>query len=240
MAVGAGRWNGRRLRRSLGVRCLAGMILMAGLAGCSDSNSFNQKLTLVVETPAGEVSGAAVVRVIKQTKSNFLAPPEARGAISALKGEAAFVEVAPGRYLFALLGGQDNLAQKVFARELRLDGIPAAHPEFEDWTRQLSQMRVSREVPPQLYPLLVTFGDIADPKTVRRVEPDNLAASFGPGARLRAITLEISDEKVTEGRVEGVLGWLGPHPEPGLCPATGRTDNIPFCRRVQHGDFLRR
>ena len=63
-------------------------------------------------------------------------------------------------------------------------------------------------LPPDTYPLLVTFTDIADPKTVKRVDPDDLAATFGPGYRLASVTLEITDEAVTEGRVQSVLGWL--------------------------------
>lgn len=54
----------------------------------------------------------------------------------------------------------------------------------------------------------MTFGDVADPTTVARVDPDNLAASFGPGVTLRGMTLEITDDPVTGGVVDGVLGWL--------------------------------
>jgi hypothetical protein len=75
---------------------------------------------------------------------------------------------------------------------------------------------------------------------VRRVDPNDLAASFGPGYRLNAITMTITDEPVTEGKVETVLGWLGKYPEPKLSPATGRTTDIPFSRKVSHGDFIRR
>jgi hypothetical protein len=64
----------------------------------------------------------------------------------------------------------------------------------------LEQIRQVRDVPRDKYPLLVTFTDIADPKTVTKVDPDNLAATFGPGVALKRITLEITDEKVTEGR----------------------------------------
>ena len=56
--------------------------------------------------------------------------------------------------------------------------------------------------------MLVTFNDITNPTTVRRVDPYDLASVFGPGYVLKAITLEITDEKVTEGRVESVLAWL--------------------------------
>ena len=86
------------------------------------------------------------------------------------------------------------------------------------------------------WPLMVTFDDVADPRTVRRVDPDNLAATFGPGVELRAVT----GDPVTEGRVESLLGWLGPYPEPRLGPATGGTADIPFYRMVEMGDFMRR
>ncbi|WP_417415418.1 hypothetical protein [Hoeflea sp.] len=69
-------------------------------------------------------------------------------------------------------------------------------------------MRASRELSPKQYPLLVTFADINDPASVALVDPDDLAASFGPGYALSSITLAITDEPVTKGRVEAVLGWL--------------------------------
>ena len=47
-----------------------------------------------------------------------------------------------------------------------------------------------------------------DPASVARVDPTDLAASFGPGYALSSITLAITDEPVTKGRVEAVLGWL--------------------------------
>lgn len=54
--------------------------------------------------------------------------------------------------------------------------------------------------------MLVTFDDITKPETVRRVDPEDLASVFGEGVRLKAVTLEITEEAATEGRVEGVLG----------------------------------
>jgi hypothetical protein len=45
----------------------------------------------------------------------------------------------------------------------------------------------------------VTFGDIKDPTSVARVDPDDLAASFGAGVKLKAITVEITDDAVTTG-----------------------------------------
>ena len=55
---------------------------------------------------------------------------------------------------------------------------------------------------------MVTFSDISNPKTVARVDPDDLAAQFGPGVRLKAVTLAVTEEPVTEGAVDAVPGWL--------------------------------
>lgn len=42
------------------------------------------------------------------------------------------------------------------------------------------------------YPMLVNFGDLADPASVEEVDPDNLAANFGEGVALRRITVEMT------------------------------------------------
>ena len=56
-------------------------------------------------------------------------------------------------------------------------------------------------------PRLVTFADIDDPTSVVLVDPENSAASFSPGVRLVSVTLEVTEEPVTLGRVEKVLDW---------------------------------
>lgn len=64
--------------------------------------AWHQKLTLTIETPAGEVSGAAVSAVAwRELWLKF----EGMGWDYDLTGEAVVVEVTPGRYLFALLKG---------------------------------------------------------------------------------------------------------------------------------------
>jgi hypothetical protein len=73
----------------------------------------------------------------------------------------------------------------------------------------ISTLPEARELAPKQYPLLVTFGDINDPASVKRVDPNNLELAFGPGYALQSITLSITDEPVTKGEVQKVLGWLG-------------------------------
>ena len=123
------------------------------------------------------------------------------GISQGLQGESTVVEVAPGKYLFALLGGAQEIAVRTFYDRL---------PKNDALARQqaISELREARDVPRDYYPMLVTFSSINDPKTVREVKPDQFSSIFGPGYSLKSITLEITDEPVTEGRVEAMLGWI--------------------------------
>jgi hypothetical protein len=211
-------------------RLLPLSLILLVLAGCKPHETWRQKLTLVVETPTGEVSGSAVVEV----DGNMWQLPGSANEISySVRGEATVVEVLPGRYLFALLGGSEGRFHA--AASDRFPGLKRA-----EWLPLIPRQREPASLLPDHVPMLVTFDDIARPETVREMDPDNLAAVFGQGVRLKVVTLEITREAVTEGQVEGVLGWLGPYPEPALGPATGQTANIPFYRRVHMGDFIRR
>ena len=57
------------------------------------------------------------------------------------------------------------------------------------------------DIPSYQYPVLVTFGDLNDPTSIKQVDPNDLAASFGPGYALKKVQLEITSEPVTQGRM---------------------------------------
>lgn len=206
-----------------------------------DRYSWRQKLTITVETPAGEVSATSVSAI--RWRKHWIRW-DGMGWSYDLTGEAVVVEVAPGRYLFALLKGAGTTeymgsvaGASISGREGRvIDG--ALFDEVRDKRDRAAGVI---KVPEGQYPLLVTFGDITDPASVKLVDPADLAASFGPGVRLKSVTLEVTDEAVTEGAVDAILTWLGLFPEPGLCPASGgMLANAPFCRHVTMGDLVRR
>jgi hypothetical protein len=76
--------------------------------------------------------------------------------------------------------------------------------------RLLYRIRNTRgpfEVPLARLLLLVRFSDVNDPKTVERVDPADLATSFGPGVKLVRATIEITKDPVTTG-LEKRLPWL--------------------------------
>ncbi len=196
---------------------IAGFLAYRGLIG-GQTVSYNQRLTVIVDTPAGEVRGAAVTSVTNIDTSGIIVPREARGVSSKVVGEAVVVEVTPGRWLFALLDGREDglgkaeyLVYPAFAldKALGTDG-------FRSYEAAMAKLRAQPPdtpgtIPPSDYPLMVTFDDITKPETVRQVDPADLAAAFGPGVVLKAVTLEVTEEPVTDGRVQGVLGWLCDH-----------------------------
>jgi hypothetical protein len=170
------------------------------LAGCWGSTyEWNQKLTLVVQTPNGDVTASSVIRASYTYGQMPMSGNDMSGGYT---GEAVVMKLGTGKYLFALLNadGTDEYHRilKTFADELPDDR--------EGGFATITKLRGARPVAAN--PMLVTFGNINDPKSVKQVWPNSFAAIFGAGYALKSITLEVTDEPVTEGVVEGVLGWL--------------------------------
>jgi hypothetical protein len=167
-----------------GYRAALAVLLLAvmTLSSCTRDTSWNQRLTLIIETPQGEVRGSAVTRVTKTETSGSLVLMEARGVRSKVEGEAVVVEVAPGKFLFALLSGSN---------EEKRDATHWVYPAYqlsEAGSYGAAMMKVQSQrfdtpvpLPPEGWPMLVTFDDITKPETVRRVNPADLAAVFGEG-----------------------------------------------------------
>jgi hypothetical protein len=167
--------------------------------------SWGQKTTVTVMTPEGERSGSAVVQVSWKDNPDLF--PDAPHLKYEVRGEATVVDLGNGRYLFALISGAERRGLATFGGK---DKLPMDTNALLPLVKATAASRgESSEVPPIHRPLLVTFADINDPASVSRVDPNDLAASFGPGYALSSITLAITDETVTKGRVEELLGWLG-------------------------------
>jgi hypothetical protein len=195
---------------------------VALLSACNPfgGNGYRFKMTVEVETSEGLKTGSSVYEVLAFKTSELITG--GTSSDSTLKGEAVAVDLPGGRTLFALLktvntSGHDDLAYM---------SMRTLDPAF-NYNRVESANRISagdgikspNDVPATDYPMLVTFTDIDDPKSVQRVDPANLAASFGPGIRLKRITVEVTDDDVTTG-IEKRLAWLESHR--GSLDYTGR------------------
>lgn len=228
----------------VGRRGVLGMVAggaVALLGGCGlmrPSEELRYRLTVEVETPQGLKTGSSVIEV-RGVKNPDWVTPEGRGTRASFKGEAAAVDLPGGRTLFALLkteGGASEASEYPWlAFRDRLKDSP-------DWLESMRRLRGWRgEVRPMpatervianggqdvaALPMLVTFGDIADPKSLRKVDPANLAASFGPGVRLNRITVEVTDDSVTRG-IKTRLGWLDHLDRYRSDPANPFTSTLP-------------
>jgi hypothetical protein len=178
------------------------------LTGCGTNHNWNQKLTVKVNTPNGERIGFAVTRV-SVTVGRHIAPD--RIVSLGVRGEATVVDLGGGKYLLALLSsagprGTEYLTDNTFGRPVRKDQdeVTWLNAKYSAYKK----LRGAVPVPPKNYPLLVTFTDINNPKSVREVKPETMSDALGSGFALKSITLEITDEPVTKGKVESVLGWL--------------------------------
>ncbi|MDQ0457169.1 hypothetical protein [Rhizobium paknamense] len=168
--------------------------------------NWHQKLTVSVMTPDGLKTGSAVSAVELTKSPRWWGVGDSAGAsTTGLLGEAVTVDLGHDRFLFVLL-------DKYSLSTARMAFFPSKRAENRDENNaiydRLEALRATINVPREKYPLFVTFEDIHNPASVKRVDPDNLEAAFGPGFHLSAVTIAITDEPVTKGRVEEVLPWL--------------------------------
>jgi hypothetical protein len=177
-----------------------------GLTGCSgDTYTWNQKLTVTVNTPSGERSGSAVTRLRVNYSTSSLT---GIGISYNVKGEATVVEFAPGKYLFALLSDSGPGNTTELATQTWLADLPKTVGDSRPRFAYLEKLRAVKPVPKDHYPLLVTFTNLDDPKSVKEVKPGKLSDTFGAGYSLKSITVEITDEAVTDNNVRRLLNWV--------------------------------
>jgi len=164
------------------------------------------RLTVEVETPNGLKTGSSVIE--SKREEHIVVIPGVLPESWRVTGEAVFVDLGDGKNLIVTLTNRSSgLKDSVSAAglpyspgpDLKVSGYPAR------W-RAVKRLK-TRNIAPERLPTIVTFTDINDPKTVKRVDPRNLAASFGEDYALKRATVEVTHDVVSEG-IEGKLSWL--------------------------------
>jgi hypothetical protein len=207
------------MRRILQTKWLALAALL--LAGCTvaedEAPDYRYRLTVEVDTPEGVKAGSSVIQVEQSIGGAASAGGLAGGQIYyRVRGEAVAVDLPGGRTLFALLRSDNDIEWSAHV----MQGL-APKTQGEPWAKSFDNVLLINkkvEVPrmwpanatlPErsAYPMLVIFGDESDPTSVAEIDPDDLAATFGKGVRLKRVTAELTDDPVTTG-IEKRLGWL--------------------------------
>ena len=211
------------------------LLLALPLAACAREEVWWQELVLRVTTPWGVREGRTVTAERLTDTDGPLVPPDARGLSSDTRGEALVVDVRPDappgepRYLIVTLDGIMGLTKMRVDAELSRD-----RRRSMEWTERLALIRKAEgrafPVPTDDLPLMVTFLDVSDPRSVRRVVPNDagpdygseshrtasreatltFAEAFGEGVSLliAEVTPLPGEGDVTQGVIEPVLPWL--------------------------------
>lgn len=220
---------------------------LALLGGCSSEtlgkqlSPYRYKLTAQVETPEGVKSGASVIEV------QWKLPPKIMGSQGSgsyqVKGQAVAVDLPGGQTLFVLLRSGWNVDWAAKSPYGPHQDLPIGTGDQGPHAVEKTIRTLGRQV--SGYPFFVRFRDVGNPHTVEEVDPDNLAATFGPGVRLKALTVQLTGEPVTLG-IRDRLPWLNDTSR-GLFkakvdPATGRRISSPITsinQELTYQDFVR-
>lgn len=195
---------------------VCGLLLFFLLGACNEFPSYRYRLTVVVDTPEGPKQGSTVIEV--HTHTEPLPGPHIQ--LSAV-GEAAVIDLGQRGLLFALPRGDPDLdwASQVYTYltpppPKGLSTSEVASYSVDAARNSKTPIKLPRyfttsdpSLIPSGYPLLVRFQDPSDYRTLERVDPDNLAATFGTRVRLRKMTVQITQDD-RERRVIRYLPWL--------------------------------
>lgn len=144
------------------------------------------RLTFEIDTPDGvrSASGVMAVHPNRSYGGSGSGPAGPR-----TKGDAVFVDLGGGKNVVALLLSGTNPAETDGMSYLPLRAFAAAgrRIDFRDIKKQTDSVAVTGE----LIPTLVIFGDAADPRSARAVDPSNLQAALGKDFALREVSLQV-------------------------------------------------
>jgi hypothetical protein len=206
---------------------------------------------LTVDTPEGMRSGSSVVEVTTYFPGG-LTRAQGYAVTSRAQGEATVVDLGARGLLFATLADEEALTNAgshgtsfgcyaPFPREKfsgNSGGGASANDEYAAYHDELNKQKPKGEVPFKYLPILVRFRDPHDPGSAERVNPSDLAASFGVGVKFDRMSIEITDAPVTKG-IEAMLPWLASPNSQRLSPRPlARTGN-PAVELLMYNDFRR-
>jgi hypothetical protein len=193
---------------------------------------YRYKLTAHVETPEGIKIGSSVIEVRWKT------PPKIFGSQASgshqVRGEAVAVDLPRGQTLFILLRSEGNSEWVTLQPGYYRLNLP---PKAQDRTiHAVPRTRIISGQAVDNYPIFIRFKNIHDSSSGEIVNPDNLAATFGRGVRLRALTTELTEEQPVA-EIANRLPWLE-NIEKSFYrktedPSTGRSIYVPDDWRIQ-------
>lgn len=224
------------------------------------TGTFQYKITAEVMTPDGLKTGSSVIEVSYSSVHPLPNPGLWRS--DSVTGEAVYVDLGGGKNLFITLGvagsGRPHQSWNLPSPDwpfnendyARMDGAlgalwlpikifnlgrtPGAELDMENRVAKYYGTG-PRVISPSNLPTIVTFKNLNDSLSAELVDPHDLVASYGEGYSLKAVYIEIVNEKPAQ-QIRHVLPWLSQYSEPGLVKTPDPT--LPKIFSVlRHGHF---
>lgn len=163
-------------------------VIAVGLVG-GDQIRLNRpdhkyRLTVEIETPQGEASASGVFAV--HPNRGYAGTGS---ATTRTKGDALVIDTGGGKGLVVLLAQEGS--------PLDIDGMNYIDMRaLNDGTGRRVQFRelktINETVPVrgELVPVMLAFADLKEPSSARLVKADGFEAAFGPGAKLRHVSVQ--------------------------------------------------
>jgi hypothetical protein len=202
----------RTTRRSLLTLLAAASV--ASLSGCgSGPRTIRYRLTLEVETPEGTKTGSGVIEHTGRWNDGITRGLGAGPGLAGwTHGEAIITDLGARGLLLCLLtrdetsaGSEDDfLLPKVFP----FDKWGGSQKDYAAYLGRLEGRKPVANAPLQNLPMLARLRDPLDPAAAERVDPTNLAATFGAGVRLVRATVQITDDPLAPPALENRLPWI--------------------------------
>jgi hypothetical protein len=207
-------WKSRAIRGSKTGVLIAALLAMTG---CGDDNAVSYKFRLTMEASCdGETHvGSGVFETVSGTKWDFETGHQK--AYNFVHGDAVPVDMGPCGTIFVLLRGPQPGNQGLYTNTPgtlplaafadRIGTVKGV--DFLLTEQRLAEMTGVGALKPQYLPMIVTFSDLSDPRTVKLVDPFHMDASLEHDAKFVRATVEITRDTVTGG-IENSIAWLKP------------------------------
>jgi hypothetical protein len=181
-------------------------LMIAGIAFAmgdkSETYTWRYKITVTVETPEGEKSGATVREV--KARIPLIKSPEAKTIHHTVIGEAVPINLGIKGWAFALVDWDSY--EDVYR------AFPTVHGKAEDTLGYYSNLKTGTKADlKEGRPRVVIFKDVNDPVNVKLAysqtwisqqegykTEDHFSELLGSGFKLKNITIEMTDENVTQ------------------------------------------
>jgi hypothetical protein len=196
-----------------GLMALLAMAPTALLSGCGGSSTVRYRLTLQVETPEGPKTGSGVIEHAARWNDGITRGLGAGAGLAVgTRGEAIITDLGARGLLLCLLtrdearagSADDFLLPDVFP----FDKWDGSQKDYAAYLGRLDARKPVGNAPLENLPMLARLRDPQDPGTAERVDPTNLAATFGAGVRLVRVTVQITDDPLPPPTIENKLPWI--------------------------------